>query len=55
MKEEVLPFFTVGMEVASCIAKKAKSLVVVGMEGVPFERVLGDKLGIVLQRVLSSP
>jgi hypothetical protein len=39
------------MEVASCIAKKAKSLMVVGMENVPFERVLGEKIGSALQKV----
>lgn len=39
----------IGMEIASCIAKKAKSVVVVGMENVPFERVLGEKLGTQLQ------
>eukprot|EP01114_Cavostelium_apophysatum_P011942 TRINITY_DN2652_c1_g2_i1.p1 TRINITY_DN2652_c1_g2~~TRINITY_DN2652_c1_g2_i1.p1 ORF type:complete len:385 (-),score=84.20 TRINITY_DN2652_c1_g2_i1:122-1276(-) len=40
----------IGMEMASCIAKKAKSVVVIGMENVPFERVLGEKIGTVLQR-----
>jgi NAD(P)H-nitrite reductase large subunit len=38
------------MEVASCLAKKAKSIIVVGMEEVPFERVLGREIGRVLQR-----
>jgi len=41
----------IGMEVASCIAKRAKSVVVIGMESVPFERVLGDKIGTELQKM----
>jgi len=40
----------IGMEVASCLAKKARSIIVVGMETVPFERVLGPQIGAVLQR-----
>jgi len=40
----------IGMEVASCIAKRAKSIVVIGMESVPFERVLGEKIGSALQK-----
>ncbi len=39
------------MEVASCIAKTAKSVMVVGMEKVPFERVLGVEVGTALQKV----
>ena len=39
------------METAACIAKKAKSIVVIGMEAVPFERVLGEQIGIHLQKV----
>jgi len=39
----------IGMEIASLIAKKAKSVVVIGMETVPFERVLGPQIGTVLQ------
>eukprot|EP01087_Luapelamoeba_hula_P024783 TRINITY_DN9552_c1_g1_i1.p1 TRINITY_DN9552_c1_g1~~TRINITY_DN9552_c1_g1_i1.p1 ORF type:complete len:560 (-),score=73.13 TRINITY_DN9552_c1_g1_i1:71-1750(-) len=39
----------IGMEVASCIAAKAKSVTVVGMESVPFERVLGKEIGHALQ------
>jgi len=41
----------IGMEVASCIAKKAKSIVVIGMEAVPFERVLGEQMGIHMQKL----
>jgi len=41
----------IGMEVASCLAKKAKSVIVVGMEEVPFERVLGRDIGGVLQKL----
>jgi len=40
----------IGMEVASCLAKKAKSIIVVGMETVPFERVLGPQIGAALQK-----
>jgi len=40
----------IGMEVASCIVKKCKSVTVVGMEAVPFERVLGIEVGKVLQQ-----
>lgn len=40
------------METAAIIAKKAKSIVVIGMETVPFERVLGEKIGIHLQKVM---
>eukprot|EP01127_Copromyxa_protea_P009809 TRINITY_DN2339_c1_g2_i1.p1 TRINITY_DN2339_c1_g2~~TRINITY_DN2339_c1_g2_i1.p1 ORF type:complete len:552 (+),score=106.90 TRINITY_DN2339_c1_g2_i1:189-1844(+) len=35
----------IGMEVASSICQRAKSVTVVGMEKVPFERVLGAQLG----------
>lgn len=41
----------IGMEVASQIAKKARSVIVVGMETVPFERVLGEKIGAALRKV----
>jgi len=41
----------IGMEIASLIAKKAKSVVVIGMESVPFERVLGLQIGTVLQNL----
>jgi len=41
----------IGMETAACIAKKAKSIIVIGMESVPFERVLGEKIGIHLQKL----
>lgn len=39
------------MEVASSVVKKAKSVIVIGMENVPFERVLGERIGLALQRV----
>ena len=35
----------IGMEAAAAIAKRAKSVDVIGMEKVPFERVLGSQLG----------
>lgn len=41
----------IGMELASLVAKKAKSVVVVGMETVPFERVLGVDIGVTLQNL----
>ncbi|KAL6057543.1 Apoptosis-inducing factor 3 [Balamuthia mandrillaris] len=41
----------IGMEVASCIVSKARSVTVVGMETVPFERVLGAEVGAALQRL----
>jgi NADPH-dependent 2,4-dienoyl-CoA reductase/sulfur reductase-like enzyme/nitrite reductase/ring-hydroxylating ferredoxin subunit len=41
----------IGMEAASCISKKAASVVVIGMEAVPFERVLGAQVGAVLQKL----
>eukprot|EP01119_Soliformovum_irregulare_P024148 TRINITY_DN858_c0_g1_i1.p1 TRINITY_DN858_c0_g1~~TRINITY_DN858_c0_g1_i1.p1 ORF type:complete len:536 (-),score=170.22 TRINITY_DN858_c0_g1_i1:40-1647(-) len=40
----------IGMEVASLVVKKAKSVIVVGMESVPFERVMGPQIGLSLQR-----
>lgn len=39
------------MEVASCLAKRASSVTVVGMEKVPFERVLGLEVGGFMQRL----
>jgi len=39
----------IGMEVAAFVAKKATSVTVIGMEKVPFERVLGSQVGAVLQ------
>ncbi|RIA86180.1 hypothetical protein C1645_714583 [Glomus cerebriforme] len=40
----------IGMEVAAISAKKA-NVSVIGMEKVPFERVLGEKIGAVFQRL----
>jgi NADPH-dependent 2,4-dienoyl-CoA reductase/sulfur reductase-like enzyme/nitrite reductase/ring-hydroxylating ferredoxin subunit len=40
----------IGMETASIIVKNCKSVVVLGMEKVPFERVLGTEIGAVLQK-----
>jgi hypothetical protein len=42
------------METASCLAKKAKSIVAVGMERTPFERVLGLQIGQSMQRVCAT-
>jgi len=41
----------IGMEAASCIAKKAASVIAIGMEKVPFERVLGERIGSSLQKL----
>jgi len=38
------------MEVACCIVKKSKLVTVVGMESVPFERVLGSAVGSIMQQ-----
>jgi len=40
----------IGMETASCIVKKCRSLFVIGMEKAPFERVLGIDIGTILQK-----
>ncbi|CAG8621509.1 10653_t:CDS:10 [Ambispora gerdemannii] len=40
----------IGMEVASVVAKKA-NVSVIGMEKVPFERILGEKLGAVVKKL----
>lgn len=39
------------MEVASCLASRASSVTVVGMEKVPFERVLGEQVGSFMKRL----
>jgi len=39
----------IGMEVASVVAAKANKISVIGMEKVPFERVLGTKLGAIMK------
>ena len=44
-----------GMEVASFLAEKAKSVSVVDIIKVPFELVLGAKVGVALQKVLLIP
>jgi len=41
----------IGMEAAASIAKKAASVVAIGMEKVPFERVLGEQVGTSLQKL----
>jgi len=40
----------IGMEIASSILNKAKSITVVGMETVPFERVLGTQVGTIIKK-----
>uniref|UniRef100_A0A6B2L151 FAD/NAD(P)-binding domain-containing protein n=1 Tax=Arcella intermedia TaxID=1963864 RepID=A0A6B2L151_9EUKA len=44
----------IGLEVAAAIVKRAKSVTVVGMETVPFERVLGTQVGTVLKQFHES-
>jgi NADPH-dependent 2,4-dienoyl-CoA reductase/sulfur reductase-like enzyme len=39
----------IGMEVASCLVDRCKSITVIGMEKVPFERVLGKEIGALMQ------
>ena len=41
----------IGMEAASTLVKVASSLVVIGMEKVPFERVLGAQIGTAMQKL----
>ena len=41
----------IGMEAASVLVKEASSIVVVGMEKVPFERVLGEAIGTAMQKL----
>lgn len=43
----------IGMEAAASVAKRAASVTVIGMEKVPFERVLGERIGASLQKVSS--
>lgn len=40
----------IGMETAAALFQKAKSVQVIGMEKVPFERVLGPEIGAALQQ-----
>lgn len=40
----------IGMEAAAALAKEAASIVAIGMETVPFERVLGSEIGARLQK-----
>lgn len=44
----------IGMETAGALCKRAKSVSVIGMERVPFERVLGAEVGAFTQRVFES-
>lgn len=44
----------IGMETAACIVAKAASVTVVGMEKVPFERVLGHEVGTRMQKLHES-
>ena len=41
----------IGMEAASVLTKVATSVTVIGMEEVPFERVLGVKVGTAMQKL----
>jgi len=46
----------IGMEAAACLKgkKNIESIIVVGMERVPFERVLGEEVGAAMQRLHES-
>lgn len=44
----------IGMEIAAAISGKASSITVIGMEKVPFERVLGAELGAAMQALHES-
>jgi len=44
----------IGMEAAAILVKNASEVTVVGMEKVPFERVLGEKIGLAMQRLHQS-
>eukprot|EP01126_Amoeba_proteus_P061205 TRINITY_DN818_c0_g1_i1.p1 TRINITY_DN818_c0_g1~~TRINITY_DN818_c0_g1_i1.p1 ORF type:complete len:535 (+),score=120.80 TRINITY_DN818_c0_g1_i1:194-1798(+) len=44
----------IGMETAACILKEANSVTVVGMEKVPFERVLGPVVGAFMMNLHES-
>lgn len=41
----------IAMEAAATFVKTAESVVVIGMEKVPFERVLGEKIGAAMQKL----
>lgn len=41
----------IGMEAAAVLVKNSSDLTVVGMEKVPFERVLGERIGLAMQRM----
>jgi len=44
----------IGMEIAAAISAKASSILVIGMEKVPFERVLGVEIGAAMQALHES-
>lgn len=44
----------IGMETAAALSSKAKSVTVIGMETVPFERVLGAEIGKVIMNFFES-
>ena len=44
----------IGMETAAALAKRAKSVSVIGMERVPFERVLGPAVGAFTQKLFEG-
>jgi len=44
----------IGMEVANCLAGKKNDVTVVGMEKVPLERVMGEKVGGIFQALLEK-
>ncbi|KAF8819766.1 pyridine nucleotide-disulfide oxidoreductase domain-containing protein [Cardiosporidium cionae] len=44
----------IGMEVAAALRKREAKVTVIGMESVPFERVLGSKVGAVFKNMLEE-
>lgn len=50
----VCPSLHVGMEVAAYLSDKAASVSCIDIAAVPFERVLGDRVGRMLQTVQCS-
>ncbi|KAI5784646.1 hypothetical protein EDC01DRAFT_618353 [Geopyxis carbonaria] len=44
----------IGMEVGKCLAGKENDVTIIGMEGTPLERVMGEKVGKIFQRQLEK-
>lgn len=44
----------IGLELATCLAGKKVDVTVIGQESVPLERVLGEKVGAIIQKLLET-